>query len=208
MQDTATLSLPTAADLMTREVTTLDAGMPLWDAARVLARAGVHGAPVADGDGRLVGVLSVSDLARWVGRQPTSSRPLTCAFQEMTREPGGRETVHCLLHEDSCPLQRVMEGMDGRFALVCAEPHCVPTDWQVVATEALPPGDVRHHMTTDVVMVPTTAPLAEIARVMLNQGVRRLVVVDDAGRPAGIVSVTDVLKVLAGGATASDREGR
>lgn len=197
MRDTDPPVPPTAADLMTADVITLNAGMPLRDAARTLVRAGVHGAPVSDGDGRLIGVLSVSDLARWTGRSPTGPQPSTCAFHEATRGPGGRETVHCLLREDSCPFQRVEEGRDGRFALICSEPHCVPTDWQVVATEALPPDDVRHHMTTDVATVAASAPLAEIARVMLNRGVHRLVVVDAADRPAGIVSVTDVLKAVA-----------
>jgi CBS domain-containing membrane protein len=58
----------TAADLMSHEVVTLYKDMALPDAARRLAAAGISGAPVVGADGRCVGVLSKSDLARVVGQ--------------------------------------------------------------------------------------------------------------------------------------------
>jgi CBS domain-containing protein len=60
----------TASDLMGREVVTLHKDMALPDAARLLAAARISGAPVVDADGRCVGVLSQSDLARSVGQAP------------------------------------------------------------------------------------------------------------------------------------------
>jgi CBS domain-containing membrane protein len=49
-------------DIMTRNVFTLDAGSPAEDAARELSIRGYTGAPVRGPLGRLVGVLSRSDL--------------------------------------------------------------------------------------------------------------------------------------------------
>lgn len=189
---TETLPL-TAADLMTREVRTLRADLPLRDAARELDRLGLRGAPVVDADGRCVGVLSVSDLARWSGRpkEPTPPLPRTCSFQHVDRAPGGRETVRCLLDEGVCPFQHPGDG-----AVVCTQPHCVPTDWQVVETVSAP-DVVRDLMTTQVVAVGLDAPVAEIARVMLDCEVHRTLVLDAAGRPVGLVSVADLLQVLA-----------
>ncbi len=54
-----------AADLMTREVFTLNAGQSVQEAARQLMDRGIQGAPVIDGSDELVGVLSVTDLARY-----------------------------------------------------------------------------------------------------------------------------------------------
>ncbi len=52
----------TAADLMTREVITVKADATLREVAEILTQAGISGAPVVDDDGRLVGVISESDL--------------------------------------------------------------------------------------------------------------------------------------------------
>ena len=49
-------------DIMTREVVTLRPEMPVSEAARVLFHHRIHGAPVVDADGRVVGVLSAMDL--------------------------------------------------------------------------------------------------------------------------------------------------
>src|SRR3954466_11342417 len=50
------------ADVMTRDVFTLDASTPAETAAAELSVRGFTGAPVRDARGRLVGVLSRSDL--------------------------------------------------------------------------------------------------------------------------------------------------
>jgi predicted transcriptional regulator len=183
---------------MTRSVMTVRADTPLADAARQLGHLGVRGTPVVDEHGVCVGVLSVSDVARWAaGRGKAATQlPRACNFQEKHREPGGRETVVCLLAEGVCPLQRVLEMPDGGVVIGCTDPHSVPTDWQVVELDA-PPAIVRDVMTTEVVGVGPDIPVPEMARVMLGRGVHRLLVLDQAGRPIGVVSVNDVLEVVA-----------
>ncbi len=185
----------TAQDVMSRDVKTIDVGTPIRTAAVGLAGYDVRGVPVVDSSGRCVGAFSVSDVARWVGGRVADRvpGPRTCAFQHADREPGGREAVLCLLAEGVCPFQRVRES-DGKA--VCSEPHCVPTDWQMVDVEPGPTtvGDV---MTTRVVSAGPDASVSDLARIMLDRGVHRLFVLDREERPVGVVAVDDLLQVLA-----------
>jgi CBS domain-containing protein len=59
-----TLAAVHARDLMQAHVTTLNADAPIREAVETLRSDGVTGAPVLDGAGRVVGVFSVSDVAR------------------------------------------------------------------------------------------------------------------------------------------------
>jgi CBS domain-containing membrane protein len=56
----------TAADVMSRDVQVIPKHMSLRAAAHLLARSQVSGAPVTDDQGRCVGVLSRTDLIRWM----------------------------------------------------------------------------------------------------------------------------------------------
>src|SRR5207247_5532649 len=60
-----------AADIMTHHVVMIPREMSLQGAARMLARAGVTGAPVVDGVGRCIGVLSATDFMNWVKEDHT-----------------------------------------------------------------------------------------------------------------------------------------
>jgi CBS domain-containing protein len=65
----------TAADLMSRPVTALTPDMPLREAAGLLAREQLSGAPVVDAAGRCVGVLSATDFVRWAARGGCAATP-------------------------------------------------------------------------------------------------------------------------------------
>jgi CBS domain-containing protein len=55
----------TAADLMTAPVMTIPQETSLREAARLLSRSSISGAPVVDAEGRCIGVLSSSDFVTW-----------------------------------------------------------------------------------------------------------------------------------------------
>ncbi len=57
-----------AADVMTRDVVTLSPDMTLEAAAERLVQRAISGAPVVDSQGRLLGVLSESDILRHLKR--------------------------------------------------------------------------------------------------------------------------------------------
>jgi CBS domain-containing protein len=79
------LSALTASDLMSREVTTIPQEMSLEAAAHILWQAQVSGAPVVDGAGQVVGVLSATDFVHWTedeAHNPTRDRPASPCFNE------------------------------------------------------------------------------------------------------------------------------
>jgi CBS domain-containing membrane protein len=124
----------TAADLMSREVVAVTQTMPMQEAAQLIARHRISGAPVLDADGRCVGVLSATDF------------------------------FHGVLAGD---------------------------------LENLPADTVAEHMTADPVMTSPATSAPELARMMLDGDVRRVIVVDAERRPLGVVSSTDLLAALA-----------
>jgi CBS domain-containing protein len=188
----------TAGDLMNREVKTLSPDMTLKEAAQELSRLGLRGMPVVEHNRRVIGMLSVADLARWVAlrNQQSGGKPQICAFQQIERHPGGKEEIRCLLPFGSCSFQRPYLTNDGQQVLLCGDRDGFPTDWQVIETEARPLL-VRDVMTTVVRSVSPDTTVPQLARQMLEEGVHRLLVTDDSGSLVGIVSADDLLQVLA-----------
>ncbi|MCA8959257.1 MAG: CBS domain-containing protein [Planctomycetes bacterium] len=58
-----------ARDLMCREISTVPVEMPIGELAEFLSEERIHGAPVVDRSGELVGVVSRSDVIRTVGEE-------------------------------------------------------------------------------------------------------------------------------------------
>lgn len=58
--------IPTAREMMTRELVTLRPDLPAVEAAAVLLKHGISGAPVVDEEGHLLGLLSEYDCLRAV----------------------------------------------------------------------------------------------------------------------------------------------
>lgn len=52
-------------------------------------------------------------------------------------------------------------------------------------------------MSTDIVKVPKGKDVAEVINQMENKGVRRMIVVDEAGNACGLVSFDDILQLVA-----------
>ena len=193
----------TAADLMATDVIRLADDTPLRDAAALMLKHQIGGAPVVDTEGRCVGVLSAIDFLRvaltraQVAGSLAPPLPVTCAFQTKRRLPDGEEVVVCTLPPGVCPIQVKRTGPRGEAMIVCGQPHCVMADWQVVDTEKLPTEPVRLFMTADPVTMPASTPIRILARAMIDAHIHRIVVVDTVGQPAGVVSSTDVLAALA-----------
>lgn len=121
---------------MTRDVFTLPEALSLDEAAWALMHRGVTGAPVYDPDGRLIGVVSQSDLVD-------------------------------------------ARGLLGDAA---ANDRCV--------------GDV---MTPALLAVGADDPIEHALEMMIAHNVHRVLVLGDDGRLLGIVTATDVLRLVAEG---------
>ena len=209
------LTVLTAAGLMSSDLVCLQEEMPLREAACRLLRNRVGGAPVVNAQGQCVGVLSANDFLRLAEKrfdvtQPAAPPlPVTCAFQAQHRTSAGQVVTRCTLLPGVCPIQVRQAEPGGVELTVCSQPHCVLVDWQVAELEKLPADEVRHFMTPDPVTVPPGTPLRVLARMMIDAHVHRLIVVDEGQRPIGIISTTDLLAALAyaDGEGADGRDG-
>lgn len=123
-------------DLMSIEPITIDASAPLSQAERLMNRQEVSGLPVVDSSGRLVGVISQTDLLR--------------------------------AHAD--PMQSIR--------------------WTGLRVQDL--------MSSPALTIEATAAVTEAASVMERFQVHRLVVVDTADRPTGVLSTLDLVRGLVG----------
>lgn len=88
-------------------------------------------------------------------------------------------------------------GTDSASARPAADESGFCSDWFMNGNiEALPEEEVGKVMTLNPVTVLRTTPLGELTRQMIDAHIHRLVVVDEAGRPIGIVSSMDVLAAV------------
>jgi CBS-domain-containing membrane protein len=75
-------------------------------------------------------------------------------------------------------------------------PGCYHSAWQMLDAQELPTDEVRRFMTDDPVTVSPATPVAELARMMVDAHIHRVIVVDGEGRPVGIVATTDILAAV------------
>src|SRR5690242_5495541 len=119
----------TADELMTRDVVRLAEDMPLQEAARLMLKNQISGAPVVDRGGRCVGILSATDFLRLAERRTDATSPafralpLTCSFQRRFPVPDGGEITLCTLPLGVCPIQTSQVDPDGKERIVCTDPH-------------------------------------------------------------------------------------
>ena len=165
----------TAADVMNPNVLTVRDDMTVAGLARFLVEHEISGAPVADAEGRLVGVVSVTDVAVAVSeraaagerRVPGRSEFFARAWEEEGAEPFGVEEIGIGAGGESG------EGGDARDG----------------------GRTVRDIMTPTVYSVPEDTPVSEVAETMIESHVHRLLVTRE-GRVVGILSTSDLLGLL------------
>ena len=149
-----------AVDVMNPRVLTVPEAFTLPELAAFLVDHEISGAPVEDVTGRLVGVVSTTDLAR------------------ATSEGGDR-------------LARSDKGhfyfRSWKEAFNADELEELHVDDESVL--------VRDIMTPEIYSVEETAPVSELAR-MMSEGHLRRVLVTRGPKVAGIVSASDLLQLL------------
>ena len=78
-------------------------------------------------------------------------------------------------------------------------PHfeCACSDWQVFDSDELPEEEVGTYMTEDPVTATPNTSVGEMARMMIDAHIHRIIIVDEGNRPVGVVSSTDILGAVA-----------
>jgi CBS domain-containing protein len=69
--------------------------------------------------------------------------------------------------------------------------------WDLVSADELHGELVADYMTKDPVTVPPQTTIRELARMMTDAHIHRVIVVDEDQRPIGVVSSTDILSAVA-----------
>ncbi len=72
---------------------------------------------------------------------------------------------------------------------------CQP--WQMVEPKDLPHDLVENYMTRQPVTVSPNKNITELARMMIDAHIHRVIIVNEEGRPQGIVAATDILAAIA-----------
>jgi CBS domain-containing protein len=158
-----------AEHVMSRRVATLSPAEPIESALRTFTEARISGAPVVDEEGRIVGILSLSDIAR-------SERLDDDSFRE--QEPA---------YDLAGPLDE--EG-DEDFD---------PSEIFFLKEEYSAGGGitVADRMTREVVCVGPETSLEQLSEVMVSQRIHRVLVTRDS-ELLGVVSSFDVVRAVAG----------
>lgn len=151
----------TAGDLMEKDVVTVSPDTPLLDVHRLFVEEEIHGAPVVDDEGQVVGVITTLDLLRAVEEEHDTAR------------------VDPVYFRDTLPYSSPDWTSN-------------PEDFQ----DRLSQDRVSDAMSTEVITVSAQASVAEVARLLHDQRVHRVLVVED-GRLAGIISSFDLVGLLA-----------
>lgn len=137
---------------MTREVVCIPRGMTLRGAAHRLIELDISGAPVVDDQGRCIGVLSRSDLVRFLDKGTSAHAD---PYEEFT------------------------------------------ADWGLATLDALPATSVADFMTRPVLTARADAGARELARMMQQSHMHRVVIVGEQGEVVGIVTAMDILGAVA-----------
>jgi CBS domain-containing protein len=144
-----------AADIMSRHVVMIPREMSMQGAARMLARAGCTGAPVVDGNGRCIGVVSATDFMNWMKGDRKA------------------EPAH-----DVC--------------------DCMCKPWQIPDAVKESTCSVEACMTKDPVLAVGHIKIGELAAMMMDAHIHRIIIVEAASlKPIGVVSSMDILAAVA-----------
>jgi len=168
-------------DVMTADAITVTPEMTLHEAAELLSSEGIGGAPVVTGDRMVVGVISVADILDFMAESPgmPTERELSDEWDDLIGDPDETSEVYDLWDDgDSDVLERFREAFGP--------------EWNVL--DEHPVGEV---MSRRVISIEPDASLEEAARKMLENRVRRLLVMDGR-RLLGIVTQTDLVADRAG----------
>lgn len=124
-------TIKTAADVMQRGVVSLGTESSLLDAHRLFVEEEIHGAPVVDDEGRVVGVVSSLDLMRAVTEEHESAG--------FASDPVFREEL-----EFGPPIWTVPEDFQDRLAN--RQVRDVMTEGATTVEEDTPAGEVAQRM--------------------------------------------------------------
>ena len=204
MQDECPTETP-LQDVMSAPVITVPETISCLDAYQLCLRDGIRHLVIVDGDQRLFGVISETDFRLHLNLTALTGRRKIAAVARraaLTLPPSASlaQALSLMLDQHkSCTV--VVE--DNKPVGIITERDVVRfySDAKDCANLTL-----RQAMVVPVLTIPFDAPTSEAAELMLTRKVRHLVVVDEAGCMAGLVSEHELTQAMATG-MAQERGG-
>jgi CBS domain-containing protein len=178
--------MPSVRDIMRTDVVTIRVDDSARSLARVLADSEISGVPVLDGNGRVVGVASATDLVRLAAGEAE----VTLSSVTMRRD------IDRAADLDEEDLDEALEADPYGFFL--------PEDSPLRGTDLLEqlPETTFDQMTVEDVMTPVAfsigpdSSIPELCEYLVRGRIHRALVVED-GELLGIVTSQDVLRAIA-----------
>lgn len=155
-----------AADVMARDVVTLNVSDPMAFAAQILLENEISGAPVLNDDGQCVGVLSIRDVL-------DAERSVADEQQKLVSSSFWKSLLVLPPHVYTEKLEAVRDKL-------------VPTSEQLVL----------QFMSSDLIDVRMNTPLCAVLEKIIFARVHRILVLGAARQLKGIISNTDILIAL------------
>ncbi len=182
-------------EVMSKGLVTVEPEDTVFDAFEILADRSIRHLIVVDGAGRAVGMVTQSDMISHLGydyfiKVRTISQIMN---RSIISVPPGMTVLGA---------SRRMSEMSVSFLIVKAGdlPRGILTERDIarIVTEDrdLRTTRVEEVMNRPIITVPEQTPISEAVGLMKERKIRRLVVVDDAGRAVGITTQTDMVRGL------------
>ena len=160
----------TAAEIMQKDVVTLDSQAPITEAVKVFEEYHITGAPVVDGTGRALGVLSLVDIAR--DDHVQSGRIQNERHEYYMANPLEEELDDSIFgDEDIFAKEGFSSGVVGEQRV---------EDW----------------MTPKVISVDPATDLKQVCELMAGESIHRVLVTEESA-VLGILSTFDIVRFLA-----------
>jgi CBS domain-containing protein len=156
-------------DIMQTDVVTIGPDRSVRDLVQLLARHRISGVPVVDPTGKVIGVVSATDVLA-----------LAAYGDDASRSAGVWNNDEGAMDEETEAFYRINDA---------------PIEFVMRNAQNLPEYQVKDIMTTAVYSVPPHVTVGELARFMLGGRIHRALVLDE-GELIGIVSTFDVLQVV------------
>jgi len=182
-------------EIMSSPVTTVSSEAYVYEALQILLSKGIRHLVVVDGEGQAIGVLTLSNLIEGIGSD------LLVEFQPV--ELHMSRAVYAV--EEDVDLAVILDDM-SRKSISCVlyaregRPEGLLTERDLVrlALDGAPLSEtsITQVMSSPVFTVRRQTPVHEVARVMRDKGIRRVVVVDGEGRIDGLATQTNIIRSL------------
>lgn len=213
-------------DVMTAAPQRVSAATSVGDVVRTLVSADFNCLPVVDDNDRPIGIITQGDLISRAGMpirlgllDQLDKDHLDATLQTMANQSAGEVMSHNVVTvADDTPLTEAVHTMlqrslkrlpvvdaNGTLVGILARRdifHAITTvspDWQTLQTQHVQVDGIRpvsEIMRRDTHTVASTTPLTEVARVIDENDIQRVAVVDDTGRLLGLVFDRDLLRLL------------